>query len=242
MDSAFDGFKEYLAKCFNISYGIRDLPVAEQEIATYKEAFSPFATIPDYFEPMRRELHLKLLEYANNNDRLQYLKIKRQEIEKIITEHLHVYNDQYSNLNPISLFKFARKVKECSDDTPSDESIFIACLSYLKFVITTMDIEVFEAVRSEILAPNEKPAKGLEHKAQIMLLYELGVFELEQIKNLTTEKKGKLFSMLLNRNEKNSTEYIRNINPDGNKNTDLNPYNIAKQVNAVKELLKEIGL
>lgn len=242
MDSVFDGYKQYLAKCFRISVDIRESPPEEREIMTYRNAFSPFATIPTYFERMRRELHLKVLEYNTANDRMQYLNIKRQEIEEIITEYLHGYDDHYFNLNPISLFQFGREVKALGDGTLDDECIFLACLSYLKFVITTMDKEVFEAIINEINAPNQKSNKGLDHKAQIMLLNELGVFKLSEIANLTNEKRGKLFSLLLNRNEKNTTEYIRNINPTGNKNTELNPYNIPRQVDCVKKILIEIGL
>lgn len=52
--------------------------------------------------------------------------------------------------------------------------------------------------------------KGITHAQQILLLDELGFFELEMVKNLTEQKKGLLVSQLLNRNPKNTEEMIRN--------------------------------
>ena len=64
------------------------------------------------------------------------------------------------------------------------------------------------------LAVDEIEEDGLgksTHKQQILLLERLGFFELPTVQQLTAQNKGKLLSQLLNRSEKNSTEYIRNL-------------------------------
>ena len=86
-----------------------------------------------------------------------------------------------------------------------------------------------------------KNLKETPTKNQILLLHKLGVFDAQAIKNLTTENKGKLFAWLLNRNEKNVTECIRNCDPNGNKQAVDNPYIYENKVAAVNQLLKDVG-
>lgn len=97
---------------------------------------------------------------------------------------------------------------------------------------------------SKELSPNEyvvdKP-KDTPTKDQILLIHLLGILDIPSIKNLTTEKKGQLFGRLLNRNEKNVTEYIRNCDPNGNKQAEDNPYTYENKVDAATQLLKDIG-
>ena len=89
--------------------------------------------------------------------------------------------------------------------------------------------------------PDVKNSKETFTKDQILLLNELGVFDIPAIKDLTTENKGKLFARLLNRNEKNVMECIRNCDPSGNKHAEDNPYIYENKVSAVNELLAIIG-
>jgi len=89
--------------------------------------------------------------------------------------------------------------------------------------------------------PDSPSSKTIATKDQILLLSELGVFDLPSIKNLTAENRGKLFARLLNRNEKNVTEYIRNCNPNGNKQAEDNPYIYENKVASIEQLLKEVG-
>jgi len=80
----------------------------------------------------------------------------------------------------------------------------------------------------------------LSHKQQTLLLEHLGFFDLPKFTNLTTEKKGILLSYLLNRNEKNSTEYFRNF--FGVKNVPKNMISKTKKnKEKVNELLSSLG-
>ena len=82
--------------------------------------------------------------------------------------------------------------------------------------------------------------RTMSHKQQILLLQKLGVFDLPKIRELTMQNQGKLFAKLLNKNEKNTEDYIRYRN---GKNTDkkysLDGPAVQKEVN---ELLKDLGL
>ena len=59
------------------------------------------------------------------------------------------------------------------------------------------------------------------HKQQILILHYLGI--LDQF-NIATVKKGRLFSQLLNRNDKNTEDYIRYVDGkiDGKGNKTIN--------------------
>ena len=80
----------------------------------------------------------------------------------------------------------------------------------------------------------------LRSKEQIMLLNEIGFFELDFVKNLTTESKGRLFSKLLNRNWKNITEYIRYCDPDGHKSMEDNPYRHSTYLAKIQKFIEEL--
>ena len=89
--------------------------------------------------------------------------------------------------------------------------------------------------------PDEKSEKETPTKDQILLLHKLGILDLPAIKDLTTENKGKLFARLLNRNVKNVTECIRTCHPTGHKQAADNPYIYENKVNAVNQLLTDVG-
>jgi hypothetical protein len=55
-----------------------------------------------------------------------------------------------------------------------------------------------------------KEKDKLTTKQQILLLHILGIFDLPHIQSLTEQKRGILFGYLLNRNEKNTEDTIRN--------------------------------
>lgn len=72
----------------------------------------------------------------------------------------------------------------------------------------------------------------LSTKQQILLLHKLGIFDLEQIQSLTEQKRGILFGNLLNRNEKNAEDTIRNRHAQ-----------LPEKIQApVLDLLKKLGL
>ena len=111
-------------------------------------------------------------------------------------------------------------------------------------------LPVYDKEGDEIEHPNGQPqptepevknSKDFPTKDQILLLHELGIFDIPAIKILTMENKGKLFARLLNRNEKNVTEYIRNCDPNANKQAEDNPYIYENKVAAVNQLLKDVG-
>ncbi len=97
----------------------------------------------------------------------------------------------------------------------------------------------FEKYIQELEAANDSqsqtPKDLLTHKQQILLLEELGFFELKTLQNLTNVKIGFLLSNLLNRNEKNSLDNYGNRH---NRSGVKNPVNVKK----IDELLKEIGI
>jgi hypothetical protein len=98
------------------------------------------------------------------------------------------------------------------------------------------------------LHPNEELQKEevknvskdkLTHKQQILLLKQIGFFELPFCDKLTTANKGKLVSNLLNRTEKDSVEIVRGLQgkPDEKYNTNTN-----RNKETVNKLLTELGL
>ena len=90
---------------------------------------------------------------------------------------------------------------------------------------------------------NLKPKDKLTSKQQIALLNQLGVFDLEIFEQLSAINKGKLFSYILNRDEKNITEYIRNRDmPKNNVSMDAYFVNTPENLKKINELLTEVGL
>lgn len=88
---------------------------------------------------------------------------------------------------------------------------------------------------TEPTGPGAKgPLKNLPPK--ILLLHELGFFDLPKVKVLDWEAKGKLISALCGGNADNATDYIRACDPDKLARND-NPYRNPKNIQAAKELL-----
>lgn len=161
----------------------------------------------------------------------------------------------YSRLNYIMTYDskseqvvFEFKLEYPDSDIAEDKEDFNSetmQISYLK---------ILQWINEQILIETEKNNKpqetlqngsnnSLSHKQQILLLEKLGVFEIAEIKKLTGLQKGKLFSILLNRNEKNTTDYIRNKDVrKGLVSMDKDFVKSDSNVKRVSEILKEIGL
>jgi hypothetical protein len=94
-----------------------------------------------------------------------------------------------------------------------------------------------------LIEDSKKEKDKLTHKQQVILLERLGVFQSELLNSLTIEQKGKLFSHLLNRDEKNTTEYIRNLNmPKKSVSKDVYFVKTDENIKKVSQLVKELGL
>jgi hypothetical protein len=80
------------------------------------------------------------------------------------------------------------------------------------------------------------------HKTQILLLEKLGFFELDMVHSLSTDKKGLLVSLLLNRNVDNSIDYIGNkYEKGGDFGSKKSPYN-NQSVEQLDRLLTQLNL
>lgn len=130
---------------------------------------------------------------------------------------------------------------------------------YLEDISTGVSIAfVLPVLKEELRKFNDKPLLSeselrtidirndkdkLTNKQQILLLNKLGVFDLPILGNLTMENKGKLFSHIINRDEKNSLEYIRNLGRSKSQ-VSMEKYfvNTEVNVNRVNAILKEVGL
>ena len=87
-----------------------------------------------------------------------------------------------------------------------------------------------------------KTAKDkLTHKQQILLLKQLGVFELDFFNHLNETQKGVLFSYIVNRDEKNTEDNIRYVK-GSRTSEDTKKIFTKKNVDAVNELLEKVGL
>ena len=90
---------------------------------------------------------------------------------------------------------------------------------------------------SSLESSSEKTEK-LFHRQQILLLHSLGVFEIKEIKQLNAERKGILFGYLLNRDEKNTENYIRYIDHEEHKYSSKTERNKSK----IRDILSNIEL
>jgi hypothetical protein len=97
----------------------------------------------------------------------------------------------------------------------------------------------------KLIEEPEKNSTGrmieLTSKAKIVVLKELGVFELEKIKEMTLEDKGRLFSELLNFDFENAKDYIGNIYTKKGNGGKKNPYN-ADSLKKANDLFTLVNL
>lgn len=99
-----------------------------------------------------------------------------------------------------------------------------------------------ETLNENIGVQEDIEINRLVHKEQIVLLNELGFFELDKVKNLTPPVKGKLVGKLLNRSVKNSELCIGAMNPSKPMNSENNPYRIPKYLEGIKSFFAEVGI
>lgn len=83
--------------------------------------------------------------------------------------------------------------------------------------------------------------KTLNNKAKILVLKEIGFFDLPKVEPLTLEKRGKLISELLGMDFDNAKDYIGNIYDKKGEAGNKSPYNIQSKKQA-KEILSLIGI
>lgn len=105
-------------------------------------------------------------------------------------------------------------------------------------------IEIVKFIESElefIENGNTTTTKDkLTNAQQVLLLIELGFFKLDKVENLTAENKGLLVGYLLNRNEKNTEDFIRySGGKRGSHNSNAYTKSNIKKVN---ELLEKLNL
>ena len=96
-------------------------------------------------------------------------------------------------------------------------------------------IKIREELHLKEFHNKKQKSEEATHKQQILILHYLGI--LDQF-NITTVKKGRLFSQLLNRNDKNTEDYIRYVGERVEKNN----LKSDKNLEYVYDLFEEIGL
>ena len=111
--------------------------------------------------------------------------------------------------------------------------------STVKMPLAIMALDKINNLKIGENPENEKKNK-LSHKQQILVLFYLGFFDLPKIKELSNQKKAKIISAIINKDEKNTSDYIRYYN--GKKT--LNKFNCKTPANisVVNQILKEISL
>jgi hypothetical protein len=80
--------------------------------------------------------------------------------------------------------------------------------------------------------------KDFTLKQRIILLNEIGFFDSDYIKKLSTQKKGKLVAAILSNNPKNTEDSIRYMNGNNGKNP-IDPYSHKEYVETIRHFLKE---
>ncbi len=174
----------------------------------------------------KTNIAFKLAKYESHEDKIKYLnkEIKKNEkLLKTFCNTLEYKNHPYKN-GTIAMgngFSFL------------EEEYYNGIIEHLK--------ERKLSIVSNLPPPETvKVLKDkITNKQQILLLNYLGILENEHLQKLTTEKKGILLGYLLNRDEKNMSDYIRYFygKPD-NKFNCKTPANIE----AVNKILKILGL
>lgn len=135
----------------------------------------------------------------------------------------------------IAYYDLGEAAKGCA------EGLYVQFLKEKKMEINNPKFEKGNEPLPETIQTNSK--NNLSHKQQILLLEKLGVFEIPEIKKLTGLQIGKLFSYLLNRDEKNTNTYFRNRSLDKKQvSMDKDFVKTDTNVKRVSEILKEIGL
>jgi hypothetical protein len=133
--------------------------------------------------------------------------IEKYDSNEISKNDLNDYQKTIVDYNPIRQDFIAIIVSVCEEFSVDFSQL------HFKLGLKLSPVE-YEKDENDIIIKKERGGKkktALTHKQFILLLYQLGVFDVPSIKQLTFSAKGKLFSTLLNLDEKNTTEYIRNV-------------------------------
>jgi len=188
-----------------------------------------------------------LRTYTGKSHELYKLSIKD------IRETLKEYNTPKEKLNFLkevlqNIIEYRIETKQEIDETYSPEeqvnSMYPVLLS-IEQLEKEVDSLILDYEKINDLKPDETDLKklkedNLSHKQQILLLFNLGFFDLPKIKELSIQKKGRIISAIINRDEKNASDYIRYFN---GKNIE-SKYECKTPTNlkAVNQILKEVGL
>jgi len=181
---------------------------------------------------------------------------KKQDFYKLslenIRENLKKYNTPEEKYNfliteNIKIIECKIKMKQEIDKTyPQEEQInsFFPDLLGIEELEKEVDslIKDYKKINNLKIGENPENEKKnkLSHKQQILVLFYLGFFDLPKIKELSNQKKAKIISAIINKDEKNTSDYIRYYN--GKKT--LNKFNCKTPANisVVNQILKEISL
>lgn len=109
--------------------------------------------------------------------------------------------------------------------------------AWLRYFNEWVNVKMANSMNTDNLT--SEPKDKLTHKQQILLLKQIGFFDLPVFNELSTVKKGKLVSHLLNRTEKVSLEIVRGLNGKPDKSYKVDTADNIKQVN---NLLLELDL
>lgn len=237
-------FSSYFIKLFNINNDIQGKK--ENEITTYiyqcyKNLESNVNSLFKFSTALIEERTNFSLSIPGNEQREYFLRFYNGIINqrvKDIEEHIweiieFILGDTYQkNPNATVTREFYEK---------ETEGINFSLWYFNKEFLIKENTETNNEPLPETMQTNSKD--NLSHKQQILLLEKLGVFEIPEIKKLTGLQIGKLFSYLLNRDEKNTNTYLRNKGLEKKQvSMDKDFVKSDKNVKRVNEILKEIGL
>ena len=164
--------------------------------------------------------------------------VKKMYFEELVTGFAKYYKCYYWISKNAERIKYKDKnrltitLPELENEIPKEE------IAELKWNIDKIEKSI-AALNPDVAIEVATTKDKLSHKQQILLLKQLGFFELPIFQKLTTKQKGKLVSHLINRTEKDSLELIRGMN-----GKTVKPYIIKTKVNTetVNKLLSELCL
>lgn len=145
---------------------------------------------------------MELLQNELDRIKISYTKITARE------RNLVAYGFECANLGRVNVALYQLQDFDQLPDLPAINDVFYK-------VALGITYSRYRVILNELIKTEPTPEKlnieekGITHAQQILLLDELGFFELEKVKNLTEQKRGLLVSWLLCRNPKNTEDMIR---------------------------------
>lgn len=218
MANIIDEISNLFLKFERQSFEIHQNDDLELNVVFKEHLDSEYYSIADRFKQIIRELHL-----AGNDISLKRIDAQ---IDKVINEQTNLKLDVDLVLR-----------MEGEENYTIIESEELMKITKMKLEYLLNIKEYCGEFLIEGITNNSKDK--LTHKQQILLLNQLGFFELPFYNNLSTINKGKLVSNLLNRTEKDSLEIVRGLKgkPDDKYKT-----NTHSNKETVNKLLKDLGL